>query len=1062
MLLRMNRSFALSIAMSLAVAFGPASEVKAAGLPYRMTGTLEEQARLAAIQAASGAVRLSGVVLNDVSTFSLSGAANLIISSGAVGSSITTISGTGLIKVGTSLVIQNTGTLVSPPASVSTSFGGASVGGFALYSFVTQAPDGSFYRPVWTPGRLIAGLGPNPNIYPPDERGTTTTFGSESVYTVAVGEPTSSLTLTPTLHPGTGDTRLLVNGVEVAPDVETAPLPLAVGDNTIKVELQWLRATQPVTVLNGTATNNGLLSPPEFATVQTLTFRITRLASDVPEIGVFGDYVSTELAQGAKSDFGHREIDPNSRTSKSFTIKNTGTGKLTNVRVLIDGPDAGDFSIIWQPNSTLGRLSDSTSFGLGFSPSSVGEKHATAHVWSNDADESPLDIAIVGVGGSQANFNMSFPGNRLEVGTNYFSWDSGIGASGYVLWFGSTPGGFDRGVGSFGSGSSGTTITSPGDGQPVYVTLWSLVSGIWKSSTAVFTDYIKLKSRIVSPANGAALDGTLTTTFTWDAGIGVERNALWLGTSPGAYDIYAGDEGSSRSRTVTVPASGGQIHATLYSQINGAWQSSSYVYTAPAGARSAIDGAGPGGTVGTVSQVLGDGRLSLFWNNGVGVKQRVVWVGTTPGGHDLFVFDVTGLNSKFFDLPMDGGPVYVTMWSLVNGAWQSEQSVFKAQDPSSSQTPRPAHLTSPANASRLTTRDVDITWDAGVGATQCALWVGSQPDGYDILAASEGTSRSHRVTLPGDGRRVHVTLHSLVSGAWQSLSYYFDAPTDPAPAAAKITNPAAGTTLSDATLPLTWDAADGATKYALWVGSRPLGWDIYAADEGAALSRTLTTMPVDGRPLYVTLWSLVKGAWLQSSTILSAAVDTTGDRHARILSPANGSTLSGAETSFTWDPGSGVTDYALWIGGAADGYDLFAAAETALSRTVMLPTDGRKIHVTLWSKVAGRWLANHYLYTAANITPAKAVMVSPAPDSTLASATATFTWSVGTKVSNYALWVGTRPGGYDLHAGVVSAGLSKTVANLPVDGSPVYVRLWSLINGAWQSTDYIFTSFRQS
>ncbi len=34
-----------------------------------------------------------------------------------------------------------------------------------------------------------------------------------------------------------------------------------------------------------------------------------------------------------------------------------------------------------------------------------------------------------------------------------------------------------------------------------------------------------------------------------------------------------------------------------------------------------------------------------------------------------------------------------------------------------------------------------------------------------------------------------------------------------------------------------------------------------------------------------------------------------------------------------------------------------------------------------------------------------------------------------------------------------------TVAGLPTNGNTVYVRLWSLINGAWQYIDYTYTAF---
>jgi hypothetical protein len=94
-------------------------------------------------------------------------------------------------------------------------------------------------------------------------------------------------------------------------------------------------------------------------------------------------------------------------------------------------------------------------------------------------------------------------------------------------------------------------------------------------------------------------------------------------------------------------------------------------------------------------------------------------------------------------------------------------------------------------------------------------------------------------------------------------------------------------------------------------------------------------------------------------------------------------------------------------------------------------------------------------YTA---NPTLAQMTTPTPGSTLTSSTVTFVWSAGVGVSGYWLEVGTTPGGNQIYPGSLVADLSATVSGLPTDGSTVYVRLWSLIGGAWQFNDYTYTS----
>jgi hypothetical protein len=55
--------------------------------------------------------------------------------------------------------------------------------------------------------------------------------------------------------------------------------------------------------------------------------------------------------------------------------------------------------------------------------------------------------------------------------------------------------------------------------------------------------------------------------------------------------------------------------------------------------------------------------------------------------------------------------------------------------------------------------------------------------------------------------------------------------------------------------------------------------------------------------------------------------------------------------------------------------------------------------------------------------------------------------------------VGTTPGGYNLYFGSQGLNLTATVPNLPLTGSPVYVRLYTRFAGTgWQYTDYTFTA----
>jgi hypothetical protein len=96
----------------------------------------------------------------------------------------------------------------------------------------------------------------------------------------------------------------------------------------------------------------------------------------------------------------------------------------------------------------------------------------------------------------------------------------------------------------------------------------------------------------------------------------------------------------------------------------------------------------------------------------------------------------------------------------------------------------------------------------------------------------------------------------------------------------------------------------------------------------------------------------------------------------------------------------------------------------------------------------------------ATFATALAMLLTPAPGSTLAGATTTFTWTAGTGVSQYWLYVGSTTGGWDLYTQPFGPGTLSTTVTLPTDGRTLYVRLHSLISGTWQWSDYTFTVAR--
>ncbi|HUD14317.1 MAG TPA: choice-of-anchor D domain-containing protein [Terracidiphilus sp.] len=179
---------------------------------------------------------------------------------------------------------------------------------------------------------------------------------------------------------------------------------------------------------------------------------------------------------------------------------------------------------------------------------------------------------------------------------------------------------------------------------------------------------------------------------------------------------------------------------------------------------------------------------------------------------------------------------------------------------------------------------------------------------------------------------------------------------------------------------------------------------------------------------------------------------------ATLTSPAPGSTLAGTSVSFTWTAGTGTTRYDLWLGLNGPGSSSLYTTGwlTTTSTTVpSLPTKGATVYARLYSDGSEGEQYNDYIFTEP--TSISAALISPTAGSVLGASNQMFTWTAGTAVTEYALWLGLSPGSYNLYATGWLTTTSITVPILAAKGATVYARLYSDGSGGEQYNDYIFT-----
>jgi len=224
----------------------------------------------------------------------------------------------------------------------------------------------------------------------------------------------------------------------------------------------------------------------------------------------------------------------------------------------------------------------------------------------------------------------------------------------------------------------------------------------------------------------------------------------------------------------------------------------------------------------------------------------------------------------------------------------------------------------------------------------------------------------------------------------------------------------------------------------------------------ATFSNLIPSSIVSGDTLTATL-ALTPS--LNISTAPSSSFQATVPVLAQLADPTSGCTLAGTSATFTWSAVKGVAYYDLHVSiigpGASDVWASGATRDTSVTVNG-IPTNGAKIYVRLYSRIDGSWLYTDSTYTGASL--ALAELTSPSPGSRLTASSVKFMWSAPAGIKYYDLHLSAiGPGGSDVYSTGTVTGSSVTVNGIPTNGSKIYTRIYSFVNGTWQYTDSSYT-----
>jgi len=350
----------------------------------------------------------------------------------------------------------------------------------------------------------------------------------------------------------------------------------------------------------------------------------------------------------------------------------------------------------------------------------------------------------------------------------------------------------------------------------------------------------------------------------------------------------------------------------------------------------------------------------------------------------------------------------------------------------------PASMVTPVSGGTLAGSTQNFIWE-DVGATSYYLQIGTSTVGSSELFAGYVYTNSKQVAgLPTNGVKIYVRLWSVFGSTWASKDFTYTAAMVPA----SMSSPINGVNFSGTSQTFSWNYA-GATSYYLQVGST-LGAQDIGGGSTVSTSKLISGLPTDGRSVYVRLWTVFGSTWIKQDYIYTSLAK------AEMISPVNGSAFIATSKTFTWNDAA-ATSYYLQVGSSVGTADIASGYASTPSKTVYgLPTDGRTIYVRLWTVFGSVWASNDYSYTA--LAPSD--MIGPVDGTTFSSTSQTFTWT-NSGATSYYMQVGTVLGGQDIGKGATTV-TNKLISGLPIDGSQVYVRLWSVFGSTWTFRDYAY------
>ena len=382
------------------------------------------------------------------------------------------------------------------------------------------------------------------------------------------------------------------------------------------------------------------------------------------------------------------------------------------------------------------------------------------------------------------------------------------------------------------------------------------------------------------------------------------------------------------------------------------------------------------------------------------------------------------------DYPVTTGPLQSVNHALGNAASNAFISKL-AINQISTQTTLGA-TANPATTGNSVTFTADVTATFGTAAGNVVFAV----DGSTVstVALSSGVASYSTSSLAAGTHTIAASYagNSTYPASSASLTETVNAPVVPPPAL----SPAVGTYTAAQFVSLL-TSLNGAIVYYTTDGTTPTT-NSHRYSAAVPVGSTTTIRAIAVAPGYVSS-PVAAGTYTITPPAATPAFSIAAGTYAGPQSVTISDATSGATIYYTTNGVTPTTASAIYAG----------AIPVSASQTIMAIATAPGMSTSASA--------------SAGYTIQQAAMLSPAAGAVFSGPSAMFTWTAGAGAAGYSLYLGsTGAGSHNLYTSAQLTTTSVAVSGLPVNGSTIYARLFTSINGTLAYSDYTYTAAKQA